>query len=203
MSGRQIVSTMPSSSGFWDVSIIAIEFAWCLDCALPLGIAEEVDGSELMSHDIYLEASITQCRQCECFLRLGTLCRLSSACGTRQQRHVFFAERSQARILFQDPRAQIIIWYRHPSDHDGVLAQVYSATSTCSHPAAVHSTNCFRLRIPILGGSWVVISGVISPLIWVITLVTRNITPLTTTPEPPSRRAASNNYPYNFGGSLL
>ena len=36
--------------------------------------------------------------------------------------------------------------------------------------------------IPILGGSWVVICGVISPLIWVITIVTL----LMTTHEPPS-----------------
>ena len=38
----------------------------------------------------------------------------------------------------------------------------------------------------LLGGSWVVISGVISPLIWVITIVTLLITPLITTHEPPS-----------------
>ena len=40
---------------------------------------------------------------------------------------------------------------------------------------------------PLLGGSWVVISGVISPLIWVITIVTLLITPLITNHEPPSR----------------
>ena len=34
----------------------------------------------------------------------------------------------------------------------------------------------------LLGGSWVVISGVISPLIWVLIMVT----PLVTTHEPPS-----------------
>ena len=34
-----------------------------------------------------------------------------------------------------------------------------------------------------LGGSWVVISRVISPLIWIVTLL---ITPLITTYEPPS-----------------
>ena len=39
----------------------------------------------------------------------------------------------------------------------------------------------------ILGGSWVVISRVISPLIWAITIVTLLITPLITTHEPPSR----------------
>ena len=38
----------------------------------------------------------------------------------------------------------------------------------------------------LLGGSWVVISGVISPLIWVINTVTLLITPLITTHEPPS-----------------
>ena len=37
-----------------------------------------------------------------------------------------------------------------------------------------------------LGGSWVGISGVISPLIWVITIVTFLITPLMTPHEPPS-----------------
>ena len=41
----------------------------------------------------------------------------------------------------------------------------------------------------ILGGSWVVISRVISPLIWVITIVILLITPHITTHEPPSRGA--------------
>ena len=39
----------------------------------------------------------------------------------------------------------------------------------------------------ILGGSWVVISRAISPLKWVITIVTILITPLITTHEPPNR----------------
>ena len=39
----------------------------------------------------------------------------------------------------------------------------------------------------ILGGSWVVINGVISPLIGVITIVTLLISPLITAHEPPSR----------------
>ena len=39
----------------------------------------------------------------------------------------------------------------------------------------------------VLGGSWVVISGVISVLIWVISIVTLLITPLITTHEPPSK----------------
>ena len=38
----------------------------------------------------------------------------------------------------------------------------------------------------VLGGSWVVISGVISPLIWVISIVTLLIPPLITTHESPS-----------------
>ena len=41
---------------------------------------------------------------------------------------------------------------------------------------------CFGL----LGGSWVVIGGVISPQIWVIRIVTLLITLLITTHEPPS-----------------
>ena len=39
----------------------------------------------------------------------------------------------------------------------------------------------------LLGGSWVVTSRVISPLIGLITIVTLLITPLITTHEPPSR----------------
>ena len=39
----------------------------------------------------------------------------------------------------------------------------------------------------LLEGSWVVISGIISPLIWVIIMVTLLITPPTTTHEPPSK----------------
>ena len=38
----------------------------------------------------------------------------------------------------------------------------------------------------LLGGSWVVVSGVISLLIWVIAIVTLLITSLITTHEPPS-----------------
>ena len=44
----------------------------------------------------------------------------------------------------------------------------------------------FYFRGPLLGGSWVVISGVIGPLIWVIVIVTLLITLLITTHEPPS-----------------
>ena len=41
-------------------------------------------------------------------------------------------------------------------------------------------------RSLLLGGSWVVICGVISPLIWVILMVTLLITPLLTTLSPNS-----------------
>ena len=44
------------------------------------------------------------------------------------------------------------------------------------------------LPLPLLGGSWVVISGVISPLIWVITIGSLLITPLIANHEPPSSR---------------
>ena len=43
-----------------------------------------------------------------------------------------------------------------------------------------------NLEVP-LGGSWVFISGVISPLTWVITTATLLITSLITSHEPPSR----------------
>ena len=39
----------------------------------------------------------------------------------------------------------------------------------------------------LLGGSWVVRSGVISPLIWLISIATLLVTLLITTHEPPSR----------------
>ena len=46
----------------------------------------------------------------------------------------------------------------------------------------------YLVRRPLeLGGSWVVISGVISPLIWVVCIVTPLVTLLITTHEPPSR----------------
>ena len=45
-----------------------------------------------------------------------------------------------------------------------------------------------RMRIwGLLGGSWVVISSVITPLMGLIAIVTLLITPLITTHEPPSR----------------
>ena len=43
------------------------------------------------------------------------------------------------------------------------------------------------LILPLLGGSWVVKFGRISPLIWVISMVILLITLLITTHEPPSR----------------
>ena len=44
----------------------------------------------------------------------------------------------------------------------------------------------------LLGGSWVVISMVISPLTWVITIVTLLLTPRITTHEPPSSTTPCN-----------
>ena len=51
--------------------------------------------------------------------------------------------------------------------------------------------NYSMLFSTLLGGSWVVISGVIIPLIWDITIVTLLITPLITTHEPPSMLPSS------------
>ena len=47
-----------------------------------------------------------------------------------------------------------------------------------------------------LGGSWVVIRGVISPLRWVITIVTLLVTLLIITHEPPSRTRPPEVPPY-------
>ena len=44
--------------------------------------------------------------------------------------------------------------------------------------------SCYKYLL--LGGSWVVISAVISPLIWLISIVTLILTPFITTHEPPS-----------------
>ena len=41
--------------------------------------------------------------------------------------------------------------------------------------------------VGVIGGSWAGISGVISPLIWLISIVTLIVTPFITTHEPPSR----------------
>ena len=45
----------------------------------------------------------------------------------------------------------------------------------------------FFAQATVLGASWIVISGVISPLIWVTIIVILLITLLITTHEPPSR----------------
>ena len=53
-------------------------------------------------------------------------------------------------------------------------------------PSLQVSGNSFREMLLVLGGSWLVTSGVISPLIWVISTVTLLRTPLITSHEPPS-----------------
>ena len=53
----------------------------------------------------------------------------------------------------------------------------------------------------LLGGSWIVISRVISPLIWVISIVTLLITLLITTHEPPSRLPLHPEGPARVGSS--
>ena len=51
----------------------------------------------------------------------------------------------------------------------------------------------------LLGGSWAVLSWVISPLIWVITLVILLITLLITTHEPPSMMRSAQLFVISFG----
>ena len=50
------------------------------------------------------------------------------------------------------------------------------------------------LQSTVLGGSWAVVSGVISPLIQVMTIVILLITLLVTTHEPPSKRDCKGDY---------
>ena len=62
-------------------------------------------------------------------------------------------------------------------------SQLDSAAATPSrHPSEV---GVCRPRGS-LGGLWVAVSGDISPLIWVVTVIIRLMTLLTTTDEPPS-----------------
>ena len=64
--------------------------------------------------------------------------------------------------------------------------------SSCALATATHSvcqlssSGAHYLEVP-----WVVISGVKSPLVWVMTIVTLLITPLLTTHEPPSANTAA------------
>ena len=70
-----------------------------------------------------------------------------------------------------------------------VVHQPYRHTNkeTTTHTQNKYSLGARRVRISgvTLGGSWVVISGVISPLRWVISRVTLLITLLIATHEPP------------------
>ena len=73
--------------------------------------------------------------------------------------------------------------------------RVYRVPRDCTTPSLRNKPERFRLapgsgKQPfrgLLGGSWVIIGGVTSPLIWVISIVTLRITLLITTHEPPSR----------------
>ena len=65
-------------------------------------------------------------------------------------------------------------WYRR-LHWNSIACSISRASRTCPM--------FFRC---VLGGSWIVISGVISPLICIVTLL---ITPFTTTHEPPSRNS--------------
>ena len=72
----------------------------------------------------------------------------------------------------------------------GTLATIREAETsnrTCYMSRLQQALRTSTWKPPTLsGGSWVVISGVIHPLIWVITIVTLLITLLIATHEPPS-----------------
>ena len=65
------------------------------------------------------------------------------------------------------------------------LNRTRASTRHC--PSQANPFNEAHIGLAILGGSWVVISGVISPLIWDISIVTLLITLFITAHEPPSR----------------
>ena len=69
-----------------------------------------------------------------------------------------------------------------PTSADPEVRTLREAHSSLQHRAVGRAG---WVVLCLLGGSWVVISMVISPLIWVVTIVTLLITPLTTTHEPP------------------
>ena len=58
-------------------------------------------------------------------------------------------------------------------------------------------------RFRVLGGSWVAISGVTSPLIWLISIVTLLITPLIVTHEPPSKGHSDLSSSYQGGNFFI
>ena len=94
--------------------------------------------------------------------------------------------------LFQSPASSVhgtcLRSRLQMSLHDPIYAPI---------PMSVKRSEGLSLRQPaLLGGSWVVINGVISPLMGVITIVTLILTPLITTHEPPSR--PSTLYPYRI-----
>ena len=74
---------------------------------------------------------------------------------------------------------------------DAVVAAVRNDGHALQHACEAESGRVFKQSTAVsLGGSWVVISGVISPLIWFSTIVTLLITPLITTHEPPRKKCA-------------
>ena len=92
------------------------------------------------------------------------------------------------RILQGNPKKELLrgLWVD--------LSHATSSVVGLSVPAAgvFPPWRCHRLWNPgfpkdILGGSWIVISGLASPQIQVLTIATLLLTPLITTREPPSR----------------
>ena len=66
-----------------------------------------------------------------------------------------------------------------------------SSSRLCKAPRATSDPTVATMWLPsLLGGSGVVISGVISPRVWVISIVTLLITLLISTHEPPSTTTA-------------
>ena len=85
--------------------------------------------------------------------------------------------------------------YRYRSGFRNSVVLKVSFADSCWHVTSVGLRRPAFKANPALGGSWVVISGVISPLIWVLITVTLLITPLISPHEPPSRCVQMTSWP--------
>ena len=100
-------------------------------------------------------------------------------------------------------KLRAMVW-RHPSSLATNMRTVLKAGKDPFRPLG-DVLACRRLATAsLLGGPWVVISRVVSPLIWVITTVSLLITPLIPTQEPPSkvmrRQATGENLSFRVRG---
>ena len=112
----------------------------------------------------------------DCFQPIG-FCALGSGLGRRGFRVSTLSPKPQTLASGMSFVSYLSV--RYPTYHSPLITTQESPSS--------RNDSWKVLITSLLGGSWVVISGVISPLIRVIITATLLITPLITTHEPPSR----------------